>query len=134
MPSVPPEELWTQFAIIGIIVLVFILLSIGVRKFWSEMTEWLEKQDQKREEEREKQRIWLTEQNRLREEAQDRRDTSWQQLVASMQKEQQERTRETNALLADLVEQMKGLGKDLREHDAWARGNSHAVNTRSKRA
>lgn len=123
MPSLPPESLWTQFGIVGIIVLVLIVAALGVRKFWKEFTGWLDEQDQKRETEREKQRIWSTEQNRLREEAQDKRDQAWQQLIAGMQREQQERTRETNALLADLVNQMKGLGQDLRNHDMWARGN-----------
>ncbi len=121
--SIPPASIWTQFTIIAIIVLVFILLAYGVRKFWKEFTGWLDAQDLKREAEREKQRVWSSEQNRLREEAQDKRDQAWQQLIAAMQKEQQERTRETNALLADLVGQVKNLGQELREHDNWTRGN-----------
>lgn len=123
MPSLPDASIWTQFTIIGIIVVVFILIAYGVRKFWKEFTGWLDTQDQKREAEREKQRAFEKEQNSLREEAQNKRDEAWRNAITAIQREQSERTTETNNLLAKLVEQIDGIGKELEEHDAWARQN-----------
>ena len=145
----PPESTWAQYPLVALIVLVIALLGVGARKFWLEFTTWQDKQavklseaqdkqaaklvseqdrqDVKRKEEREVQRIWEAEQNRLREEAQDRRDLAWRSMVAAMEDRQDQNAKQTNRLLSELVENMNCLSRDLHAHDTFTRGAIGAI-------
>jgi thioesterase domain-containing protein len=128
----PATDTWSQYPLIAIIVLVIGLLGLGARKFWLEFTTWQDKQaakltaeqdkqDVKRKEEREIQRAWEAEQNRMREDAQDRRELAWRSMVGAMEERQDQNAKQTNKLLGELVENMNCLARDLHTHDEYTR-------------
>jgi flagellar biosynthesis/type III secretory pathway M-ring protein FliF/YscJ len=134
----PTVEVWAQYPLIAVIVLVIVLLGAGARKFWLEFTAWQDKQaaklteeqerqDLRRREERETQRIWEADQNRMREEAQDKRERSWQAVIQQLENRQSENAEQTNKLLGDLVENLNCISRDLRSHDAFARSAIEAM-------
>lgn len=85
----PPESLWVQFSVVGILVLSAGVIAYAFYKLFRDLlafikeqdalrTAWMTDQDLKREQEREKQRLWQSEQDKVR-------DDRWQLFLKSMQ-------------------------------------------------
>ncbi|MCC6147418.1 MAG: hypothetical protein IT308_07615 [Anaerolineaceae bacterium] len=118
--SLPPASLWEQYSVIAILVLVFVVLAVAGKAAFKEFRTWQTEQDGKREKERETQRGWEAEQNKLREVEQHKRDEMWRTFFNQLQERQSEDTRKTNEILGKLVERMDAVTIELREHDIWA--------------
>jgi len=135
----PSADLWEQYSIIGIIILVLYVTFKALMRFWNLARVAQEDQDKKRDSERERQRTWQAEQNALREKAQDERDHMWRtaleglqvaQTLAleSFQKAQTTTIAENTRVMASLVSQISALTSqvqmvitEIRTHDVWAR-------------
>lgn len=121
----PPESLWIQYGIVGILILATGAIAGGFYKLWRDQLAWIDKQDAKREaerknqdaerkEEREKQRTWEAQQVVIR-------DTQWQTFLKTMQDQWlAQDTRHTDAL-TKLVEKIHELTVAVNNHDTWVR-------------
>lgn len=110
----PPESLWIQYSLIGILVLAAGLIAAAFYKLWRELLVWLAAQDLKREEERDKQRVWEAAQNK-------ERDERWQSFLEAQQKQWlTQEINNVNALLR-LIEKVENLTVSINNHDTWAR-------------
>ena len=110
----PPVSLWEQYSVVGILILAAGVVAVGFYRLWHELLDWFDKQDAKRELEREKQRIWQSEQDKIR-------DLRWQEFLQSMQDgwiAQDGRHTET---IQDLVKKIELLIEEVRNHDTWTR-------------
>lgn len=110
----PPESLWTQYSIVGILILAAGVIAAAFYKLWHELLDWFEKQDNKREVEREIQRNWQAEQDKLR-------DKRWQEFLQSMQEEWIAQDGRHTETIKQLVEKVDKLIAEVRNHDTWAR-------------
>lgn len=110
----PPESLWIQYSLIGILILAAGLIATAFYKLWRELLVWLAAQDLKREEERDKQRVWEAAQNK-------ERDERWQSFLEAQQKQWlTQEINNVNALLR-LIEKVENLTVSINNHDTWAR-------------
>lgn len=123
--STPPTEIWIQFSLIAILVLVTLLIAGGFYRLWKDLLKWMEqqeakrdaereKQDAKREEEREKQRVWETEQSK-------QRDAQWQEFLSAMQAEWVRQDKRNTDVLESLVRNVQELTVAVNNHDTWTR-------------
>jgi len=95
----PPESLWIQYNIIGILLLAAGVIAGAFYKLWHELLAWIEKQDLKRETEREKQRTWEAQQVVLR-------DAQSQGFLKTMQDQWLAQDNRHAAVLTKLVEKI----------------------------
>lgn len=102
----PPAELWLQFTIIGIIVLVVSALGLGLVKIFHELTAWQDQQDQKREAERERQRKWQDDLTNRQEAATDRREERHQQAYKD--------------LIAVVTNDLRSIHEEIEDHHRLA--------------
>lgn len=110
----PPESLWIQYSLIGILILAAGLIAAAFYKLWRELLAWLAAQDLKREEERDKQRVWEATQNK-------ERDERWQSFLETQQKQWLvQEVNNVNALLR-LIEKVENLTVSINNHDTWTR-------------
>ena len=110
----PPEELWLQYSVVGILILAAGIIAASFYRLWKELLAWIEKQDQKREIERDKQREWQTEQDRIR-------DQRWQEFLTSMQEEWLKQDGKNSEVLKQLSAKIDLLIIAVNNHDVWAR-------------
>lgn len=110
----PPESLWLQFSIVGILILAAGIVGAAFYKLWRELLAWIETQDNKREVERERQRIWQAEENKVR-------DLRWQEFLKSMQDEWIEQNGRHTEALKQLIGKVDILIEKVNNHDTWAR-------------
>ncbi len=110
----PPESLWIQYSIIGILILAAGIIAAAFYKLWHELLAWIEKQDVKREVEREKQRTWESQQMVVR-------DTQWQAFLKGMQDQWLAQDSRHTVVLTKLVEKVDDLTVAMNNHDTWAR-------------
>lgn len=103
----PQESIWLQFTIVAIVI-----LAMGV--IWREMKKFIDEQDRKRDEEREKQRTWQAEQDTVR-------DERWQDFLKSMQEEWIAQENVNTQAVQDLIKRVDDLLKRLDEHDRFTR-------------
>lgn len=101
----PPESIWLQFSIIAIVV-----LAIGI--VWREMRKFIEEQDTKREAEREKQRVWQAQQNKMS-------DERWQGFIQTMQAEWLKEDGRHSDVLQEMIERLDELLKKHDKHDLF---------------
>lgn len=124
MPT-PPASIWEQYSVVAIIVLFLVVLGFGVRAAWKELRTWLKEQDEARASERKVQREWETEQNRLREEAMDKREAAhqaeafkqaemWRAYFVRMQQEWCTQSENTNGVLEKLVNAVGEVHNEMR--------------------
>lgn len=110
----PPESVWNQYPIIAILILAAGVIALAFYRLWKDLLNWFETQDAKRDAEREKQRVWQTKQDEIR-------DLRWQEFLKSMQDEWiQQDGRHTDAL-KDLIAKVDKLINAVNNHDTWAR-------------
>lgn len=110
----PPESLWIQYSIIGILVLAAGVIAAAFYRLWRELLGWIEIQDNKREAEREKQRVWQAEQDKVR-------DQRWQDFLKTMQDEWIAQDGRHVEMLNTLIQKVDALIAEVRDHDTWAR-------------
>ena len=110
----PPESLWTQYSIIGILILAVGIIAAGFYRLWRELLGWIEVQDKKREEERDKQRAWENDQNISR-------DAQWQAYFKTMQDQWLVQDSRYVAIMAKLAEKIDEMKVILNDHDTWTR-------------
>lgn len=103
----PQDSIWLQFGIVSIIV-----LATGV--MWREVTKFVREQDKKRDEEREKQRAWQAEQDRIR-------DERWQTFLESMQAEWIAQDGRNNQTIKDMIAKVQELLDVVQRHDQFTR-------------
>lgn len=110
----PPESLWIQYSLIGILILAAGVIAAAFYRLWHELLDWIEKQDNKREDEREKQRAWQAKQDELR-------DQRWQDFLQSMQEEWIAQDGRHTDAIETLIKKIDLLIAEVRNHDTWAR-------------
>ena len=110
----PPESLWMQYPIIGILVLAAGVIAAVFYRLWKDLLAWLEAQDVKRDAEREKQRIWQAEQDIIR-------DERWQQFLQKMQDQWNQQDGRHTEALKQLVGKVDTLIVTVNNHDTWER-------------
>lgn len=113
MPT-PPESLWTQFNVVGILILAAGVIAAAFYRLWHELLAWFEKQDNKRETERKTQREWEAQQSK-------ERDAQWQEFMAGMQAQWLKQDSQNAQVLERLVQKIDGLTTAVNNHDIWAR-------------
>lgn len=119
--SMPPAELWVQYSVIGILILVLFIFGMGARATWREITTWLSKQQKSYEDRIEKRETDY--QNSLAD-----RDSLWRKYFENLERSQAIRADGTNRFLERLARTMEGMSekmdlvhRDVRQHDGWAR-------------
>lgn len=110
----PPETLWLQYSIVGILILAAGIIAAAFYKLWRELLSWIEMQDKKREGERDKQREWETEQNRIR-------DERWQKFLSAQQDSWLKQDSNHTEAVRLLVAKVDILIQAVNTHDTWAR-------------
>lgn len=111
----PPESLWLQYSIVGILLLTSTAIAGGFYRLWRELLGWIERENSKRTAERNAQREWDAEQARIR-------DERWQQFFRQMETEWRQDTQRSAAILAQLTDQIRELAAVINTHDAYVRG------------
>lgn len=105
----PSADLWALFPALGVVVLVLIAVGIGGKAVWREVKLFINEQDLARSKERQTQRLWEEEQEKLRE-------ARWQSFFTGMQLEQareNEEGRKSISNLADVIQGMKSALETL---------------------
>lgn len=110
----PPTELWTQYSVVGILILAAGVIAVAFYRLWRELLAWIDKQDKQREAEREKQRTWQAEQDRVR-------DERWQRFLSNMQETWTKQDINNVSAIADLSRKIDILIAEVRNHDTWVR-------------
>lgn len=110
----PPESLWVQYSLIAILVLATGVIAVAFHRLWKELLQWIDVQDQKRESERERQRSWQAEQDKIR-------DQRWQDFLRIMQEEINAQDGRQTEALKHLSAKIDVLILAVNNHDVWAR-------------
>lgn len=103
----PSESIWLQFTIVAIVILAMTVI-------WREMKKFIDEQDKKREKERETQRVWQAEQDKLR-------DVRWQDFLKGMQDEWMAQDGVNTKAVQDLIKRVDDLLKRMDDHDRFTR-------------
>jgi Flp pilus assembly protein TadB len=115
----PSESIWLQFTVVAILI-----LAAGV--IWREVKKFVDEQDKKREDERERQRIWQEKQDKLR-------DERWQQFLQSMQDQWIKQDGRNNQTIKDLIVRMEDLIEKIDDHDKFTREAISAMRERTSK-
>lgn len=83
-------------------------------KLWRDLLSWMEKQDEKRDEEREIQRTWEAKQKR-------EADERWQSFFHGMQEEWLRQDLRNAEVLKELTKRISELTVAVNTHDTWTR-------------
>ena len=130
MPT-PPADIWYQFPVIAILAITTLLIAGAFYKLWNDLLSWQDRQekaraaeralqDAKRDDEREKQRQWESEQARAR-------DLQWQNFLRTQQEQWVANDRRNSAVLERLVSRIDDLAVSINSHDTFVRASSGAV-------
>jgi flagellar biosynthesis/type III secretory pathway M-ring protein FliF/YscJ len=119
MMGMPQESIWLQFAIVSIVI-----LAIGA--IWRELTKFVREQDEKRDEEREKQRIWQSQQDLVR-------DERWQEFLRNMQDELISQHGRNNEAIREMLKKVEQLMSAVNDHDRFTREAIIAMRERTTR-
>ena len=90
------------------------ILDLAFYKLWHELLTWIEQQDGKRVDEREKQRVWEAQQTVLR-------DAQWQAFLKTQQDQWLAQDNRNSSVLVKLVEKIDDLTVAVNNHDTWVR-------------
>jgi len=113
----PPESLWNQYNVVGILILVAAIIAGAFYKLWHELLTWIEKQDQKRDNEREIQRKWEAQQKK-------ESDERWQLFLKAQQEQWLIQDLNHSTVIVKLIEKIEGLTTIMNNHDTWARAQN----------
>lgn len=116
----PPESIWLQFTIVAIVILAMTVI-------WREMKKFIDEQDKKRDEEREKQRVWQAEQETLR-------DQRWHEFLKAMQEEWMAQNGVNTKAVQDLIKRVDEMLRRMDEHDRFTRDAIIAMHERTNKA
>lgn len=119
-PILPPASLWEQYSVIGILVLILTIIGIGARRLFKDFIAWQAEQDKKRDDERERQRLWQEAMEQKAELARVDRDVSWQTFFERINGENSRSINRLAEVHAELVKRMDALTRFITEHDDWA--------------
>lgn len=110
----PPDELWLQYSVVGILVLATALIAVAFYRLWRELLSWIEKQDEKRDTERNKQREWEASQSA-------ERNAEWQHFISQMQERCAAQDNRNSKILEQLTQKIELLTVAVNNHDTYAR-------------
>lgn len=113
----PQASLWIQYSLIGILILSTGVIAAAFYRLWRDLLKWMDKQDEKRTSERDKQREWEAEQNK-------ERDLRWQDFLKAQQERWLLRDAENSIVLEKLVAKIDALNHSFDNHDTWARAQN----------
>jgi hypothetical protein len=108
---IPPGEIWQLFPNLAVIILIMVVMFAGLGLIWREYRAYQKDQDKKREAERERQRLWEEEQDKIR-------DERWQNFIRAMQAvsaREEERNREQLADMATSINQLSDSSRKVAE-------------------
>jgi len=115
----PSDSLWVQYSLIGILILAAGAIAAAFYRLWKDLLNWFELQDGKREAEREKQRSWQADQDRIR-------DLRWQEFLKSMQDEWIQQDGRHSDVLKGVGDKVDMLISVMNSHDVWARAKGRS--------
>jgi flagellar biosynthesis/type III secretory pathway M-ring protein FliF/YscJ len=104
----PSAEIWTLFPALGVVVLLLVIIGVGARTMWREYRAFMEVQDKKRDDERDKQRSWEENQDALR-------DGRWQGFITAMKIEQAKENEADRISIANLAVVIEGMRKAVEQ-------------------
>lgn len=110
----PPGEIWLQYSIVAILILAAGVIAYAFYRLWRELLAWIELQDGKREEERERQRIWQAKQDEIR-------DERWQLFLENMQEAWLTQDKVHSEAIVQLIVKVDALIHAVNNHDTWVR-------------
>ncbi len=110
----PPETTWSQYPVVAILVLAAGLIALAFYRLWKDLLHWFEMQDAKRDTERERQRLWQAEQDKIR-------DERWQDFLRIMQEEISAQEGRQSDALKGISAKIDMLIQVVNTHDVWAR-------------
>ena len=125
----PPESLWVQFSIVGILVLAAGFIAVAFYRLWHELLDWIKEQDKQRiawmreqdvqrEAERERQRVWQADQDKIR-------DLRWYDFLKNIKDEWLKQDAENTKVLRELIVKIDMLIAESRNHDTWVRAKEN---------
>jgi len=110
----PSSDAWTQYPIVAILILAAGIIAVAFYRLWRDLLNWIESQDVKRSEERERQRVWQAEQDKVR-------DVRWQEFLTTMQNEWVQQDGRHTEVLKQLITKVDVLINTVNSHDTWSR-------------
>jgi len=113
----PPESLWVQYSVVGILILAAGVMTAAFYRLWKDLLNWFEIQDAKRDAERERQRKWQAEQDLVR-------DQRWHDFLKIVQSEWNTQNQDQMKSLDNLINRMEILIISFNQHDTWTRAKS----------
>ena len=114
MPPTPSTDILNQYTIVTILVFFASIIAVAFYKLWRDWVKWMDEQDKAREAERERQRTWQAEQDKVR-------DERWQSFLEKLQNEWIKQDGRHVDMLNRLITKVDELIQDVREHDTWTR-------------
>ena len=88
-----------------------------IYKLWHELLAWIEKQDQKRDDERDKQRTWEALQKK-------ESDERWQFFLKRQQEQWLSQDLNQSVILSKLIDKTDTLISTINNHDTWTRAQN----------
>lgn len=113
----PQASLWIQYSLIAILILATGIIAGAFYRLWRDLLRWMDKQDEKRTSERDKQRDWEAQQNK-------ERDLRWQNFLQAQQERWLEQDVANSIVIEKLIEKIDVLNHSLNSHDTWARAQA----------
>ena len=114
----PQASLWIQYSLIAILILATGIIAGAFYRLWRDLLKWMDKQDEKRTLERDKQREWEAEQNK-------ERDLRWQSFLKAQQESWLLQDVQNAIVMEKLITKIDGLTNSLNNHDTWARAQGN---------
>lgn len=132
----PSEQLFLEFKIVGILLLAASAIAVAFYKLWRELltfikeqdaarVSWMNEQDAKREKERDLQRTWQAEQDKIR-------DERWQTFLTAMQEQWLAQDGQHTQSLKELIHNINSLIDEVRQHDQATRNAITVMQERTK--
>lgn len=113
----PPESLWNQYSVVGILILAAGVIALAFYRLWHELLAWMELQDKKRDSERELQRVWEAQQKK-------ESDERWQLFLTKQQEQWLTQDLSHATVLVKLIDKTDALINAVNNHDTWARAQN----------
>lgn len=113
----PPESLYIQYSLVGILILAAGAIAAAFYKLWHELLGWIEKQDAKRDKERETQREWEAVQKK-------ESDERWQSFLEKQQSQWLTQDLNHAGVMIKLIDKTDALINAVNNHDTWARAQN----------
>lgn len=114
----PQASLWIQYSLIGILILSTGIIAAAFYRLWRDMLKWMDKQDEKRMFERDKQREWEAEQSK-------ERDLRWQSFLQVQQENWLLQNAQNAIVMEKLIAKIDDLTHSFNNHDTWTRAQGN---------